>query len=158
MNEGCVIAIESSKQERIDDEYDGLELLDRKAFGDKSFTIWFVYPSESKSSILSKSESLSSKSSYEYSYDADSDNSSIANDGKSIADMIEQAQNMNLAMARSLVGNTQESSVTVQGANSGQESNEAQHKDAHESAASKIGKWVRSVLERNGGKDQDRSL
>ena len=40
LNEGCVIAIESSKQERIDDEYPGLELLDRKAFGDKSLSLF----------------------------------------------------------------------------------------------------------------------
>ena len=40
LNEDCVIAIESSKQERIDDNYDGLELLDRKAFGDKSLSLF----------------------------------------------------------------------------------------------------------------------
>lgn len=40
LQQGCVIAIESSKQERIDDDYEGLELLDRKAFGDKSLSIF----------------------------------------------------------------------------------------------------------------------
>jgi 16S rRNA G966 N2-methylase RsmD len=38
--ENCIIAIESSKQERIDDQYKGLELLERKHFGDKALSLY----------------------------------------------------------------------------------------------------------------------
>lgn len=36
----CKIIIESKKQERIDDDYGTLQLLDRKAFGDKTLSIF----------------------------------------------------------------------------------------------------------------------
>lgn len=40
MADESIVAIESSSQERIDDEYKGLELLERKAFGDKSLSLF----------------------------------------------------------------------------------------------------------------------
>lgn len=40
LSENGVLAIESSKQERIDDDYAGLELLDRKNFGDKYLSLF----------------------------------------------------------------------------------------------------------------------
>jgi len=36
----ALIAIEAAKQERIDDNYPGLELLDRRQFGDKSLSLF----------------------------------------------------------------------------------------------------------------------
>lgn len=36
----AIIAIEASKHERIDDQYEGIELLDRKDFGDKSLSLF----------------------------------------------------------------------------------------------------------------------
>ena len=114
-----------------------------------------VKKSESKSS-LSKSDSFSSQSGYEsdYSYESDIEESAKAEDDKSVSELIEQAQNMNLAIARSLVDNNAKEPKSSDKSNLGEENTHDQQ-PPRRSVASKAGNWVKTILNNNNSKSNE---
>jgi len=99
---------------------------------------------DSKSSLSrSNSSSTVGDSDSEYSYDADSD-TSRKSDEASVSRVIDEAQNMNLAIARSLFENNPD-------VKQGERKPQAQQENE---AASKIGKWVKSFQEKKSAQDK----